>query len=297
LNLVRNASDAMSKVNDRPRHLLVRGGRGGEGIARLTVEGRSASASTHQDIEKLFERILHQPSLGGMGIGLSVSRSIVENHGGEIIARPNDGPGAAFSFSYSPAGRECRRRWRRIDGLIKRFRDRRLTIRPTRSIGCVCTPQTLYVWSAHAVRACPHLTSLKLHFDPAMADVRLGHGAENCDMVGQYYLKKTVEKAAGGRRRRFRGRSNEFRTRIPLPGKSRIGPSTGCTQRLGWQPFIPLAMSHTDTFAAAVRGIGSVTALDIPHLAHAKASSARTVAKGRIVVIDSGCGIPRQRPS
>jgi signal transduction histidine kinase len=44
---------------------------------------------------------------GGMGIGLSVSRWIVENHQGRIWAQPNDGPGATFSFSIPPGARSA----------------------------------------------------------------------------------------------------------------------------------------------------------------------------------------------
>ena len=51
-----------------------------------------------QSADKLFEAFYTTKS-GGMGIGLSVSRSIIENHHGRIWAAPNDGPGATFAFS------------------------------------------------------------------------------------------------------------------------------------------------------------------------------------------------------
>jgi signal transduction histidine kinase len=51
-----------------------------------------------QDLKMLFEAFYTNKS-GGMGIGLSVSRSIVERHNGRLWAETNDGPGATFSFS------------------------------------------------------------------------------------------------------------------------------------------------------------------------------------------------------
>ena len=55
-----------------------------------------------QGAERLFDAFYTTKS-GGMGIGLSVSRSIIESHKGRLWATPNDGPGATFSFSI-PSG-------------------------------------------------------------------------------------------------------------------------------------------------------------------------------------------------
>ena len=51
-----------------------------------------------QTLDQLF-RSLYTTKADGMGIGLSVSRSIIENHRGRLWATPNDGPGVTFSFS------------------------------------------------------------------------------------------------------------------------------------------------------------------------------------------------------
>ena len=97
LNLVRNASDAMSSVNDRPRHLLVRADSEEAGRVRLTVKDVGVGFES-QGAEKFFDAF-YTTKNEGMGIGLFLSRSIIENHGGKLWAEPNDGPGATFSFS------------------------------------------------------------------------------------------------------------------------------------------------------------------------------------------------------
>ena len=97
LNLLRNASDAMSGVDDRPRVLVIRTEKDeGDGV-RLTVQD-SGVGITPQDMGRLFDAFYTTKS-EGMGMGLSVSRSIIESHGGRLWATPNDGPGATFSFS------------------------------------------------------------------------------------------------------------------------------------------------------------------------------------------------------
>ena len=97
LNLLRNASDAMVGVHDRPRQLLIRTEREDGDRVRVTVRDAGVGFD-RQSMDKLFEAFYTTKS-DGMGIGLSVSRSIVERHHGRLWAEPNDGPGATFSFS------------------------------------------------------------------------------------------------------------------------------------------------------------------------------------------------------
>jgi signal transduction histidine kinase len=101
LNLLRNASDAMSGVNDRPRKLLIRSEREEGDRVRLSVQDAGVGFEP-QVVGRLFEAFYTTKS-GGMGIGLSVSRSIIESHRGRLWAAPNDGPGAIFSFSIPRA--------------------------------------------------------------------------------------------------------------------------------------------------------------------------------------------------
>jgi len=101
LNLFLNASDAMSGVDDRPRLLLIRTERDAEDRVRLSVRDTGMGFEP-QGLDRLFDAFYTTKS-GGMGIGLSVSRSIIESHKGRLWATPNDGPGATFSFSI-PCG-------------------------------------------------------------------------------------------------------------------------------------------------------------------------------------------------
>jgi PAS domain S-box-containing protein len=101
LNLFLNASDAMGGVDDRPRQLVVGTERDGEDRVRLSVRDTGIGFEP-QGLDRLFNAFYTTKS-DGMGIGLSVSRSIIESHKGRLWATPNDGPGATFSFSI-PCG-------------------------------------------------------------------------------------------------------------------------------------------------------------------------------------------------
>ena len=96
LNLLRNASDAMSAIHNRPRELVISTGRGKESSVWLSVKdvgiGFAPDAATG-----VFEPF-YTTKIDGMGIGLSISRSIIERHHGRLWATLNDGPGATFSF-------------------------------------------------------------------------------------------------------------------------------------------------------------------------------------------------------
>jgi signal transduction histidine kinase len=96
LNLFLNASDAMSDVADRPRRLLVRTHLEERQRVHLSVEDTGLGFSP-QSLGQLFDAF-YTTKTGGMGIGLSVSRSIIEHHG-TLWAAPNQGPGATFTFT------------------------------------------------------------------------------------------------------------------------------------------------------------------------------------------------------
>ena len=97
LNLLRNGSDAMSTVEDRPRQLVIRTERDEGDRVRLTVQDAGVGFDP-QAADRLFDAF-YTTKGDGMGIGLSVSRSIIERHHGRLWATLNDGPGATFSFS------------------------------------------------------------------------------------------------------------------------------------------------------------------------------------------------------
>ena len=97
LNLCLNASEAMRNVHDRPRDLAIRTAREDGNHVRLTVQDAGVGFEA-ESLDRLFDAF-YTTKNDGMGIGLSVSRSIIESHQGRLWAAQNDGPGATFSFS------------------------------------------------------------------------------------------------------------------------------------------------------------------------------------------------------
>jgi signal transduction histidine kinase len=97
LNLIRNASDAMSSIDDRPRELLIKTEADQSDQLRLSVI--DAGIGFPPDTASKLFNAFYTTKKHGMGIGLSVSQSIIETHHGRLWATSNDGPGATFSFS------------------------------------------------------------------------------------------------------------------------------------------------------------------------------------------------------
>jgi signal transduction histidine kinase len=97
LNLLRNAADAMSGIEDRTKHIVIRTELDEEGQVRLTVQDVGVGLEP-DDLERVFHAF-YTTKRGGMGIGLSVSRSIIESHYGRLWATSNEGPGTTFAFS------------------------------------------------------------------------------------------------------------------------------------------------------------------------------------------------------
>jgi C4-dicarboxylate-specific signal transduction histidine kinase len=101
LNLILNAIEAMSTVNNRPRQLTIVSSKHTDGVL---VEVRdSGSGLDHDGAEQVFDAF-YTTKPEGLGIGLSISRSIVKAHGGQLTAAPNQPHGAVFGLSL-PAGK------------------------------------------------------------------------------------------------------------------------------------------------------------------------------------------------
>jgi C4-dicarboxylate-specific signal transduction histidine kinase len=97
LNLILNASDAMKDVATRPRELMLKTALQDDAALRLTVADSGTGIEPVQ-VGKLFEPFNTTKSKG-MGIGLFISRSIIERHGGRLWAEQNEPDGARFCFS------------------------------------------------------------------------------------------------------------------------------------------------------------------------------------------------------
>jgi C4-dicarboxylate-specific signal transduction histidine kinase len=97
LNLILNGIEAMSTVEDRKRDLVIRTQRDQGGEVRVAVQD-SGIGFDPLSADRIFDAF-HTTKPGGLGMGLSISRSIVESHGGRLWAVSNDGPGATFQFT------------------------------------------------------------------------------------------------------------------------------------------------------------------------------------------------------
>jgi C4-dicarboxylate-specific signal transduction histidine kinase len=95
LNLIMNGIDAMSMITDRPRELLIQSAKHSEAVL-IQVQDSGAGIDPGQ-ADRIFEPFFtDKPE--GIGMGLSISRSIVESHGGRLWAVPG-ASGALFEFT------------------------------------------------------------------------------------------------------------------------------------------------------------------------------------------------------
>jgi len=97
INLMMNGIEAMVDVTGRPRELLIRSRRHEADLVLVAVQDSGAGIDPDH-LDHLFDAFFTTKQ-DGMGMGLSICRSIVEAHGGEMWVSPNDGPGATFHFT------------------------------------------------------------------------------------------------------------------------------------------------------------------------------------------------------
>ena len=97
LNLIINAIEAMSAVSQGARELLISTGKDASGGVLVTVRD-SGPGLNPESVDRLFDAF-YTTKPGGMGMGLSICRSIVEAHGGQIWAAGATGPGATVQFT------------------------------------------------------------------------------------------------------------------------------------------------------------------------------------------------------
>jgi PAS domain S-box-containing protein len=121
LNLIINAVEAIGGASEGPRELLISSGKVGTDDVHVAVRD-SGPGVPATDLERLFEPF-YTTKPGGLGLGLSICRSIIQTHGGQFWVTPNSPRGAIFQFTLSasasldhPFGMACAAQsWRRHD--------------------------------------------------------------------------------------------------------------------------------------------------------------------------------------
>jgi signal transduction histidine kinase len=104
VNLVTNAAEAMRDITDRPRVVTIRSGIDATGVL-VTVEDEGIGFDP-QEIDRIFDSF-YTTKPEGIGVGLSISRSIIEAHGGQLSASPVLPYGARFSFAVPSVKAPC----------------------------------------------------------------------------------------------------------------------------------------------------------------------------------------------
>jgi C4-dicarboxylate-specific signal transduction histidine kinase len=97
LNLLANASDALKSVPEAARHLCVRTTQDEQASIQVTVQDCGPGIDPAQAVHLFDAFFTTKPH--GLGMGLAISRSIIEAHRGRLWSTPNDGPGVSFHFT------------------------------------------------------------------------------------------------------------------------------------------------------------------------------------------------------
>jgi signal transduction histidine kinase len=102
INLVINGVQAMAMVTDRARALVIRTQRHEAGQVLVAVQDVGIGIEP-ENLDRLFSAF-YTTKPDGMGMGLSICRSIIEAHGGRVWASRNTGPGVTFQFTIAAHG-------------------------------------------------------------------------------------------------------------------------------------------------------------------------------------------------
>ena len=105
LNLLMNAFDAMKQTPSQDREVMVRAHVNGDGVVEISVRDHGIGFPTDK-LAKIFDPF-YTTKHDGLGMGLAISRSIVEAHGGRLWAKNNTDRGSTFYFTIPATGDEA----------------------------------------------------------------------------------------------------------------------------------------------------------------------------------------------